>query len=230
MSQKKGESFRVYAQRWRELVAQVRSPLLEAELVDIFTNTLQGAYFERMVGSVSYSFYDLVKIGEMIENGINSGKIQATVSSQCTSKELANSFAKKKEEETNAVTFNKSQISYFPQQPLVIPRQNHQQQGRYHQMNQTGPEIARKRRNLHYDHIPMPYGQILPYLLRKGMVELKPLPPVEPAYPPTFDENARCDYHAGAPGHNIENCKGFKHKVQELINQKLLSFKEESHS
>ncbi|MCI79892.1 hypothetical protein A2U01_0101163, partial [Trifolium medium] len=38
------------------------------------------------------------------------------------------------------------------------------------------------------------------------MVELKPLPPVAPPYPPTFNKNARCDYHAGSPGRNIENC------------------------
>ncbi|PNX90135.1 hypothetical protein L195_g046258 [Trifolium pratense] len=183
-----------------------------------------------MVGSVSSSFVDLVKIGERIENGIKSGKIQATVGSQSTSKGPINSFTKKEEEDTNAVTSNKSHptmpvlIPYFPQQL------HHQQQGGYQQMNKPGPKTARKRKNIHYDHIPMPYGQILPYLLQKGMVELKPLPPVEPPYLPTFDENARCDYHAGAPGHNIKNCKGFKHKVQELINRRLLSFKEESHS
>ncbi|CAJ2643304.1 unnamed protein product [Trifolium pratense] len=72
MSQEEGESFRVYAQRWRELAAQVHPPLLEAELVDIFTNTLQGAYFEKMVGSVSSGFSDMVKIGERIEMGIKS--------------------------------------------------------------------------------------------------------------------------------------------------------------
>ncbi|MCI69307.1 hypothetical protein A2U01_0090568, partial [Trifolium medium] len=64
MSQKKDELFKVYAQRWRELAAQVRPPLLETELVDMFTNTLQGAYYEKMVGSVSSVFADLVKIGE----------------------------------------------------------------------------------------------------------------------------------------------------------------------
>ncbi|MCI71717.1 gag-pol polyprotein, partial [Trifolium medium] len=62
------------------------------------------------------------------------------------------------------------------------------------------------------------------------MVEPKPFPPVAPPYPPGFDGNARCDYHDGAPGHNIENGRGFKHKVQELIDRKLLSFKEEPNS
>ncbi|MCI66967.1 hypothetical protein A2U01_0088225 [Trifolium medium] len=58
------------------------------------------------------------------------------------------------------------------------------------------------------------------------MVEPKPLPPKVPPYPLYFDAYARCDYHAGSPGHNIENYWGFKYKVQELIDRKLLSFKD----
>ncbi|MCI58847.1 gag-pol polyprotein, partial [Trifolium medium] len=83
---------------------------------------------------------------------------------------------------------------------------------------------------VHFDPVPMSYGQILPYLIQKGMLEPKPLPPKVPPYPPYFDVNARCDYHAGSPRHNIENFKGFKYKVQELIDRKLLSFKDEPHS
>ncbi|KAK2442930.1 hypothetical protein QL285_014077 [Trifolium repens] len=243
MTQKEGESFKVYAQRWRELAAQVRPPLLESELVDIFTNTLQGVYFERMVGSVSSGFSDLVKIGERIENGIKNGKIQATNANQNSAKKSASSFPEKKEEEANYVTSKKgstipTQIPYcqypyvaatsqgkYPQPLSIAPLQGQQQQHNgYPPKNQHGPR--KERRNVHYDHIPMPYGQILPYLLQKGLVQLKPLDPVSPPYPPGFDENARCDYHNGSPGHNIENCRGFKYKVQELIDQKLLTFKE----
>jgi hypothetical protein len=60
------------------------------------------------------------------------------------------------------------------------------------------------------------------------MVEPKPLAPLTPPYPPSYDVNAKCEYHAGAPGHNIESCKAFKYKVQELLDRKLISFKEES--
>ncbi|KAK2368225.1 hypothetical protein QL285_081434 [Trifolium repens] len=148
-----------------------------------------------------------------------------------------------KKEETNYVTSKKgpavpTQISYFrysyvattsqgqyPQPLFMAPQQNQQQQhNRYQPKNQHGPR--KERRNVHYDRIPMPYGQILPHLLQKGLVQLKPLDPVSPPYPPGFDENARCDYHNGSPGHNIENCKAFKYKVQELIDQKLLTFQE----
>ncbi|CAJ2651463.1 unnamed protein product [Trifolium pratense] len=186
MSQEEGESFRVYAKRWRELAAQVHPPLLEAELVDIFTNTLQGAYFEKMVGSVSSGFSDMVKIGERIEMGIKSGKIQATVGNQCTSKDLANSFTKMKEEETNAAT---------PKRKV-------------------------------FDLIPMSYGQLLPYLVHNGMVIPRALKPMTPPFPAWYDDKAKCEFHMGAEGHSIDNCIAFKHLVQELIDGKVLTFKD----
>jgi hypothetical protein len=36
LSQKKKESFKEYAQRWRELAAQIRPPLEEKELTKLF--------------------------------------------------------------------------------------------------------------------------------------------------------------------------------------------------
>ena len=56
-----------YAQRWREMASRVQPPLLEKELVDMFMGTLQGVYYEKMVGSISSVFSDLVTIGERIE-------------------------------------------------------------------------------------------------------------------------------------------------------------------
>ncbi|XP_050914773.1 uncharacterized protein LOC127129670 [Lathyrus oleraceus] len=44
LSQKGSESFKEYAQRWRELASRVQPPLLENELVDMFMGTLQGPY------------------------------------------------------------------------------------------------------------------------------------------------------------------------------------------
>ncbi|PNX54448.1 anthranilate synthase alpha, partial [Trifolium pratense] len=83
-------------------------------------------------------------------------------------------------------------------------------------------------KRMHFDRIPVLYDQIMPCLIQKGLVEPRPLPPIKQPYPPGFDINVRCDYHAGSPGHNIEDCRAFKYKVQELINRKLLSFKKES--
>ena len=75
LSQKKEESFKECAQRWREMEARVQPPLLEKELVYMFMGTLQGLYYDKMVGSVSSRFSDLVTIGERIKVGIKIGKI-----------------------------------------------------------------------------------------------------------------------------------------------------------
>lgn len=74
--------------------------------------------------------------------------------------------------------------------------------------------------------MPMSYDQILPYLTRKGWVELKALAPMIPPYPPNFDENSRCGYNDGSLGYTINNCNALKYKVQEFIDAKLLTFKE----
>src|SRR3954470_18175457 len=103
LSQKKEESFKEYAQRWRELASRVQPPLLEKELVDMFMRTLQGPYYDKMIGSVSSGFSDLVVIEERIEDIIKIGKIQGAPSTSYHSKRPTSTFAKKKEGETNAV-------------------------------------------------------------------------------------------------------------------------------
>lgn len=76
LTQKYEESFKEYAQRWRDLVARVQPPLMEKELVDMFMSILQGPYLDRMIGSASAGFSDLVVAGERIENDLKSGRIQ----------------------------------------------------------------------------------------------------------------------------------------------------------
>lgn len=66
MSQKDKEYFKEYAQRWRELVSQVEPPLAEKELLNMFLDTTQHDFYDKMVGSVSLSFVDLVTIGGRI--------------------------------------------------------------------------------------------------------------------------------------------------------------------
>lgn len=50
------------------------------------------------------------------------------------------------------------------------------------------------------------------------------LKPILPPYPLGHDHNTRCDFHASAPGHSVENFKELKYKVQELIVSKEISF------
>jgi hypothetical protein len=58
-----------------------------------------------------------------------------------------------------------------------------------------------------FDPVPMPYA----LSASKGHDKAKTSSPVAPPYPPHFDNNARCEYQAEAPGHNIKSCLAFKY-------------------
>ena len=45
MSKKDTETFKEYAQRWREVAAQVEPPLMEKEMVAMFIDTLQSPFY-----------------------------------------------------------------------------------------------------------------------------------------------------------------------------------------
>ncbi|XP_050909411.1 uncharacterized protein LOC127123211 [Lathyrus oleraceus] len=89
------ETFKEYAQRWRELAARVQPPLLEHELVDMFMGNLQGPYLDRMVVSTSSGFSGLVLAGERIANMIKMGKIQNSTSTSGLMKKPYVAYGKK---------------------------------------------------------------------------------------------------------------------------------------
>ncbi|XP_073225565.1 uncharacterized protein [Cicer arietinum] len=56
---------------------------------------------------------------------------------------------------------------------------------------------------------------------------LRPMKPLEPPFPKWYNPNVKCEYYAGAVGHSVEYCQASKTKMQELINAKWLTFKED---
>ena len=46
---KSGESFREYAQTWRELAAQVQPPMMENEMIKWFIDNLKPLYYKKMI-------------------------------------------------------------------------------------------------------------------------------------------------------------------------------------
>ncbi|XP_020207903.1 uncharacterized protein LOC109792866 [Cajanus cajan] len=75
LSKKGDESFKTYAQRWREMVEQVEPSLSDKEMVTMFINSLSGPYYEKMKGNTPTLFADIVTIGDRVEQGLKSGKI-----------------------------------------------------------------------------------------------------------------------------------------------------------
>lgn len=99
LTQGTNESFKEYAQKWRELAARVQPQLMERELVDMFMSTSEGTYYDRMVGSTSVGFSELVMTGERIEAGVKMGKIQTSGTNSSASgvaKKPFGGYAKKK--------------------------------------------------------------------------------------------------------------------------------------
>jgi len=74
MCKKEHESFKEYAQRWRDRAAQVASSMMEREMITMIVDTLPVFYYEKMVGYMPSSFANLLFAGERIDVGIRRGK------------------------------------------------------------------------------------------------------------------------------------------------------------
>ncbi|XP_050895306.1 uncharacterized protein LOC127101923 [Lathyrus oleraceus] len=130
LTQGPNESFKEYAQKWRELAARVQHPLMEREMVDMFMGTLQGPYYDRMMGSTSIGFSELVMAGERIEAGLEMGKIQSANTGSSASgvtKKSFNGNPKKKEGESSAAYTQrgKGRQQYKPQHQQHYQHQHH---------------------------------------------------------------------------------------------------------
>ena len=87
-------------------------------VIDMFIGNLQGLYYDKMFGSISSGFVDLVTIGERIGFGIKNGKITGEPSNApYNSKSPASNFPKRKEGEINDVASQPR-----APQPLMIPQ------------------------------------------------------------------------------------------------------------
>ena len=104
MCKKEHESFKEYAQRWRDLPALVALPMMEREMITMTVDTLPVFYYEKMVGYMPSSFADLVFAGERIEVGLRRGKFDYVVSTSTSNRRSRMGGAKKKEGDAHAVT------------------------------------------------------------------------------------------------------------------------------
>ena len=68
-SNKEHKSFKEYAQRWRDLAAQVAPPMVEREMITMMVDTLPVFCYEKLVGYMPSSFADLVFTGKRIKVG-----------------------------------------------------------------------------------------------------------------------------------------------------------------
>ena len=104
MCKREHESFKEYAQRWRDLETQVASPMMEREMITMIVDTLPVFYYEKMVGYMPSIFADLIFVGERIEVGLRRGKFNYVASTSAGNKRTRTGGAKKKEGDAHTVT------------------------------------------------------------------------------------------------------------------------------
>ncbi|XP_052875301.1 uncharacterized protein LOC108458914 [Gossypium arboreum] len=212
MEKKPSETFKQYAQRWREIVMQVQPPLLEKETTMLFINTLKAPFINHMLGSATKSFSDIVMSGEMIENAVRCGKIEAGESAK-------RSAPRRKESEVNnASIYNKSYSKPVTvSQPRAVTIGH---QGFTRQDSNPRPNTER----VQFTPIPMTYKELYKNLFDTHVVSPFYLKPMQPPFSKWYDANAQCEYHAGISGHTIENCTAFKKLVERFIKMGIVKF------
>lgn len=117
--------------------------LKDAELIDLFMGTLQGMYYEKMFGSSSSNFAEIVTIGERIENGVKTGKIDSN-DNQIVAKKSQDGSTKKKEGEANDVITNvypqvQAPMTFVPYYPYMYIATAQYQQPPYQPQYQQPP-------------------------------------------------------------------------------------------
>lgn len=162
MEKKSRESFKEYVQRWRDTSAQVQPPLTDEELSIMFINTLKSLSYDRMIGSATTNFSNIMMIGERIKYGIKHGKVTNMTRSTTTKKRVS---SKKKEGKVQMV----GEVDHF----------NTRQQ----------PYLNAEVSQCHSNYYPPPYAYHQPYINNTSTqysspyVQI-PCPVVNPNYQP----------------------------------------------
>ncbi|KAI5444276.1 hypothetical protein KIW84_012778 [Lathyrus oleraceus] len=127
--------------------------------------------------------------------------------------------------EDNKQKMATSILTFLPQEQCVLPYQRPAQSYQNSKQKQISKgNKDQERRRPCYDPIPVSYAHVLPILVKVGAIMPKQIEPAKFPYSHKHDPHATCGYHAGYVGHSTETCHVLKARVQELIDQKLLSF------
>jgi len=113
MTQKDNETFKEYAQRWRETAAQVSPRIEEKEMSKLFLKTLNQFYYEKMVGSAPKNFAEMVGMGVQLEEGVREGRLVRISPPTNSEKTFGNNFPEKKEQEVSLVAHGEPQPQYL---------------------------------------------------------------------------------------------------------------------
>ncbi|KAK8999937.1 hypothetical protein V6N11_082075 [Hibiscus sabdariffa] len=168
-----------------------------------------------MLDHATKPFADMVMTGELIQVAIKSGRIKGGSESR--------KHFKKRDNEVNTTS------SYTPgySTGIIIGQPNHSPTPVASSQNSSKQEMHNRRGKKEkptFTPIPMRYEELFPQLVESRLIAPRYIMPVQPPYPPWYNPNVKCDYHAGLVGYHIDNCTAFKHAVEHLLKVGMFSF------
>ncbi|PHT66756.1 hypothetical protein T459_31181 [Capsicum annuum] len=115
---KNTESFREYAIRWREQAARVKPPMNESKIVEVFIQAQDETYYQHLLLALGKPFIEVLKMGEIIEEGIKTGCIVSFATLKATTQAIQKSSGsvgeKKNEEDASATVVGQQDRSRRP--------------------------------------------------------------------------------------------------------------------
>lgn len=84
------------------------------------------------------------------------------------------------------------------------------------------------KRRTSFDSIPMTCTELFNHLTSKNLINTRPMKALQPPFPRSYNANATCSFHENGVGHTVEECRAFKHAVQDLVDAGRISFKQNS--
>uniref|UniRef100_A0A2N9HIE5 Uncharacterized protein n=1 Tax=Fagus sylvatica TaxID=28930 RepID=A0A2N9HIE5_FAGSY len=203
---KSNETFREYAQRWREKAARARPPLDEREMIKIFVDTLKNPYFDRMIGTYKCSSLPPRKLrqrrkeGDVQMIGRNNGRPRQVLPTftmqpiQPRPIQAPGSDSRPQLPVPDTPDAGKARLPNITTNPLP----KHPEGGVNMVEIEEGNEESIAWRRLFYT-----------------LEKQKHITPLDaPPGPSTGDS---CEYHSGARGHSLDCCEEFKKKVTDLM-------------
>uniref|UniRef100_A0A2N9HHZ1 Integrase catalytic domain-containing protein n=1 Tax=Fagus sylvatica TaxID=28930 RepID=A0A2N9HHZ1_FAGSY len=207
MEKKSNETFREYAQRWREKAARARPPLDEREMIKIFVDTLKNPYFDRMMGLQMQFFVDLIPVGDRIEDALKTKKIVDMTALMALAEQAAKKApTKRKEGDVQMIGRNNGRPRQAPA-PAPAPQMPARPEG-----NQPNDNRWLRKEPRQFTPLPMPMTELYPILIEKSLISPIVPKPYNGPQRRDFNPNSACDFHFGEVGHTVENCGQLRHR------------------
>ncbi|XP_019265982.1 PREDICTED: uncharacterized protein LOC109243495 [Nicotiana attenuata] len=191
----------------------------KGEMVEYFLQALEPTYFGHLISATGKSFKDVVKMGEMVEEGLKSSKIMSYSAIKATTQAIQSGtgslLGKKKKDNVATVVFGPWHGQRAPQNTYPPPQPY---------QNPTGPNFRprpeykreRQQRKQTFTLLGESYTSLFQRLRQLDV--LRPIESKIPNPPPkNLDYSLICAYCSDAPGHVIEKCWHLKRAIQELI-------------